>query len=53
MSVSEAREVCQYLWMKEALERLVNRLAPHKLGHVNTVAQGCIHCIGGVGKSDL
>lgn len=27
MSVEEAREVCQHLWMKEALDRLVKRLA--------------------------
>lgn len=26
MSVKEAREDCQYWWMKEALDRLVNRL---------------------------
>ncbi|XP_068345680.1 nudix hydrolase 18, mitochondrial-like [Pyrus communis] len=26
MSVEEAREVCQHWWMKEALDRLVNRL---------------------------
>lgn len=27
MSVGEAREVCQHWWMKEALDRLVKRLA--------------------------
>lgn len=27
MSVGEAREVCQHMWMKEALDRLVKRLA--------------------------
>ncbi|KAK4278036.1 hypothetical protein QN277_015935 [Acacia crassicarpa] len=33
MSVDEAKEVCQHWWMKEALERLVNRLnAKKKLG---------------------
>lgn len=26
MSAQEAREVCQHWWMKEALDRLVNRL---------------------------
>ncbi|KAL4344001.1 hypothetical protein AHAS_Ahas11G0134700 [Arachis hypogaea] len=31
MSVSEAREVCQHWWMKEALDRLVNRLTGQKL----------------------
>lgn len=32
MSVAEARKVCQHCWMKEALDRLVNRLTsqqPH------------------------
>lgn len=28
VSVKEARKVCQYWWMKEALELLVSRLAP-------------------------
>ncbi|KAF5480027.1 hypothetical protein F2P56_000802 [Juglans regia] len=27
MSVQEAKEVCQYIWMKEALEKFVSRLA--------------------------
>lgn len=49
MSVSEAREVCQHWWMKEALERLVNR----KLGRVTQIEiVGSIHCIGD-GNSDL
>lgn len=26
MSAQEAREVCQHWWMKEALDKLVNRL---------------------------
>ncbi|XP_028792136.1 nudix hydrolase 18, mitochondrial [Neltuma alba] len=30
MSVDEAREVCQHWWMKEALDRLVNRLRANK-----------------------
>lgn len=30
MSVQEAREVCQHWWMKEALDRLVSRLAPQQ-----------------------
>ncbi|TKY56692.1 Nudix hydrolase 17 [Spatholobus suberectus] len=51
MSVSEAREVCQHWWMKEALERLVNRLTERKLGRVRQIV-GSIQCIGG-GKSDL
>lgn len=32
MSVTEARDVCQHWWMKEALDRLVNRLTGQKLG---------------------
>ncbi|KAG5052923.1 hypothetical protein JHK87_005121 [Glycine soja] len=49
MSISEAREVCQHWWMKEALERLVNR----KLGRVRQIEiVGSIHCIGD-GNSDL
>ncbi|RDY04023.1 Nudix hydrolase 18, mitochondrial [Mucuna pruriens] len=51
MSVSEAREVCQHWWMKEALERLVNRLTARKLGRVRQIV-GSIHCIGD-GNSDL
>ncbi|XP_020239644.1 nudix hydrolase 18, mitochondrial [Cajanus cajan] len=51
MSVSEAREVCQHWWMKEALERLVNRLMVRKLGRVRQIV-GSIHCIGDA-KSDL
>ncbi|KAL2317268.1 hypothetical protein Fmac_031144 [Flemingia macrophylla] len=51
MSVSEAREVCQHWWMKEALERLVNRIMARKLGRVNQIL-GSIHCIEDV-KSDL
>ncbi|XP_061374667.1 nudix hydrolase 18, mitochondrial-like [Gastrolobium bilobum] len=46
MSVSEAREVCQHWWMKEALERLVNRLTARKQ------VVGSVICIGDA-KSDL
>ncbi|KAK7385676.1 hypothetical protein VNO78_31467 [Psophocarpus tetragonolobus] len=45
MSVSEAREVCQHWWMKEALERLVNRLTARRLARVRQIV-GSIHCIG-------
>ncbi|CAL0317703.1 unnamed protein product [Lupinus luteus] len=38
MSVSEAKEVCQHWWMKEALERLVNRLTTQNLGRVKPIA---------------
>lgn len=31
MSVKEARDVCQHWWMKEALDRLVNRLEGQKI----------------------
>jgi len=51
MSVSDAREVCQHWWMKEALERLVNRLMARKLGRVRQIV-GSIHCIGDA-NSDL
>ncbi|KAK7276219.1 hypothetical protein RIF29_17355 [Crotalaria pallida] len=44
MSVSEAKEVCQHWWMKEALERLVNRLTARKLGRVKQDV-GSVHCI--------
>ncbi|OIW04445.1 hypothetical protein TanjilG_32637 [Lupinus angustifolius] len=37
MSISEAKEVCQHWWMKEALERLVNRLTAQKYGRVKQV----------------
>lgn len=49
MSVSKAREVCQHWWMKEALERLVNRLTARKvLGHVQQqVVVGSVQCIRG------
>ncbi|KAK9277477.1 hypothetical protein L1049_007021 [Liquidambar formosana] len=30
MTVNEAREVCQHWWMKEALDRLVDRLNPRR-----------------------
>ncbi|ESW13915.1 hypothetical protein PHAVU_008G237200 [Phaseolus vulgaris] len=51
MSVSDAREVCQHWWMKEALERLVNRLMARKLGPLRQIV-GSIHCIGDA-NSDL
>lgn len=49
MSISEAREVCQHWWMKEALDRLVNRLLGQKLVRENLRP---INCIGDA-KSDL
>ncbi|KAK2430689.1 nudix hydrolase 18, mitochondrial [Trifolium repens] len=53
MNVSEAREVCQQLWMKEALERLVNRLKGQKFDYENQlVVLGSIHCTLDA-KSDL
>jgi len=56
MSVTEAREVCQHWWMKEALDRLVNRLSGQKqLGHHrdnNKQVLGSINCKGDA-KSDL
>ncbi|KAJ7960079.1 Nudix hydrolase-like protein [Quillaja saponaria] len=33
IGVSEAREVCQHWWMKEALDRLVHRLTAQKHGN--------------------
>ncbi|CAN6572706.1 unnamed protein product [Malus baccata var. baccata] len=33
MNVEEAREVCQHWWMKEALDRLVNRLTTQQQKH--------------------
>ncbi|KAE9598809.1 hypothetical protein Lal_00022421 [Lupinus albus] len=44
MSVNEAREVCQHWWMKEALDRLVNRLSGSKLGHGKEVISS-LNCI--------
>ncbi|CAL5189885.1 unnamed protein product [Lathyrus oleraceus] len=54
VNVSEAREVCQQWWMKEALERLVNRLKGQKLEqHVKQlVVVGSVHCTGDA-NSDL
>ncbi|KAG4975100.1 hypothetical protein AAZX31_11G220600 [Glycine max] len=49
MSVTEAREVCQHWWMKEALDRLVNRLSGQKqLGHYrdNKRVLGSMNCKG-------
>lgn len=47
MNVSEAREVCQQRWMKEALERLVDRLKGHKLDDVKElVVVGSVQCTG-------
>ncbi|XP_054798230.1 nudix hydrolase 18, mitochondrial-like [Prosopis cineraria] len=52
MSVDEAREVCQHCWMKEALDRLVNRLRTKKLGREKQ--EGCLKSNNGDGgKSDL
>ncbi|XP_019455239.1 PREDICTED: nudix hydrolase 18, mitochondrial-like [Lupinus angustifolius] len=51
MSISEAKEVCQHWWMKEALERLVNRLTAQKYGRVKQVV-GSVHSIED-GKFDL
>jgi len=52
MNVSEAREVCQQRWMKEALERLVDRLKSHKLDDVKElVVVGSVQCTGDA-KSD-
>ncbi|OIV95719.1 hypothetical protein TanjilG_01513 [Lupinus angustifolius] len=45
MSVSEAREACQRWWMKEALDRLVNRLSGSKLGGEKQVLPS-LNCIG-------
>ncbi|MED6121996.1 Nudix hydrolase 17, mitochondrial [Stylosanthes scabra] len=43
MSVSEARQVCQHWWMKEALDRLVNRLTSQKLvGRQTNQVLSCI-----------
>ncbi|KAG2710801.1 hypothetical protein I3843_04G045900 [Carya illinoinensis] len=43
MTVQEAREVCQYLWMKEALDKLVNRLTTQQ--HVDEEQVGpCLVC---------
>lgn len=50
MSVGEAREVCQHWWMKEALDRLVNRLRAQKVGREKQ--EGSVRCIGD-GKSEL
>ncbi|CAK8566659.1 unnamed protein product [Lathyrus sativus] len=49
MSITEAREVCQHWWMKEALDRLVNRLLGQKLVRENLRPMNCI----GDAKSDL
>jgi len=51
MSISEARDVCQHWWMKEALDRLVNRLIGQKLGSEKQVLRP-LNCIGDA-KSDL
>jgi len=52
MSVAEARDVCQHWWMKEALDRLVNRLAGQKVGRDNKQVLGSINCTRDA-KSDL
>lgn len=53
MSVSEAREVCQHWWMKEALDRLVDRLT-QKLGREEKVTIGSRrNCIEEEAKSGL
>ncbi|KAK2386384.1 Nudix hydrolase 18, mitochondrial [Trifolium repens] len=51
MSIKEARDVCQHWWMKEALDRLVNRLMGQKLGRENQILRS-LNCIGDA-KSDL
>ncbi|GAU22415.1 hypothetical protein TSUD_123020 [Trifolium subterraneum] len=51
MSIKEARDVCQHWWMKEALDRLVNRLMGQKLGRENQILRP-LNCIGDA-KSDL
>nr|AFK40406.1 unknown [Lotus japonicus] len=52
MSVTEAREVCQHWWMKEALDRLVNRLTGQKLGLEKQIHLCPKNCMGDA-KSDF
>ncbi|CAA2973415.1 nudix hydrolase 18, mitochondrial-like [Olea europaea subsp. europaea] len=41
ISVREARKVCHYWWMKEALEKLVSRLTSHGQGVVEAKTESC------------
>lgn len=47
MSVSEARKACVYWWMKEALDRLVQRLTSQQeqeLVDEESIAETCSLC---------
>ncbi|CAI9753233.1 unnamed protein product [Fraxinus pennsylvanica] len=51
VSVREARKVCHYWWMKEALELLVSRLTAQGHGVVDAKIESCLSQEGSITRS--